>query len=129
MSTSRHNEPVPRRAIVPRRVRFLEIEAVVVGCTWIGATVFFGWVLFPPGDPRNGILNPYMGYAFPFYMIVRWASYGVRTRRKLNRHAWLLCPTCEHDLRGLEGDPLICPECGREWTAEQIRRSWEKWGP
>jgi|GEM_PF-1442470 len=126
MSTTRHNTSPPRRAVVPRRVRFLEIEGVVVACTVFGAMVFVDWAFFPVWDPRNGLAR-YMLLAYFVYTLPRMMIHWFRTRRKLNRHDWLLCPRCEHDLRGLETDPLICPECGREWTVEQVRRSWEKW--
>jgi len=112
---------------VPRSVRSLHIEMeAVVGLMAIGASVFLAWVLFSPGNPLVRALSPYAFFAFPVYMVVRGTIYSVRIRRKLGRHDWLLCPECEHDLRGLEDDPLICPECGCEWTVEQIHSSWEK---
>jgi len=51
--------------------------------------------------------------------------YLIRLRRTINKCDWLVCPKCDHDLRGLAGNPVTCPECGRVWTYRQIELSWE----
>ena len=124
MSTNCQNLPVRRREITPRSARLLRIEFVVVGSVAIGAFVFAALVLLSPGDPWIMGRNPYVSFAFPVYFSLRGAMFTARMRRKLGRHDGMLCPECEHDLRGLEDDPLTCPECGRRWTVERVRGSW-----
>jgi len=36
------------------------------------------------------------------------------------------CPACGYLLRGLPHDPVRCPECGRTWTVEELRRLHEE---
>ncbi|MCH8968639.1 MAG: hypothetical protein IIA66_05940 [Planctomycetes bacterium] len=43
----------------------------------------------------------------------------LQTEKKL----YLFCPRCGYDLRGQEGDPVRCPECGRESDLVDLRIS------
>jgi len=101
------------------------VEALVVLVILVVASVALSWAIMERLISLDLWVWIALQNAVGAYIIVRLLTLGLRYRRNLNAHEWLLCPRCEHDLRGLETDPLICPECGREWSAEQILRSWE----
>lgn len=121
MGTPRQRCTSNRRATVPRVMLLLALELAFVLLVTAVASLLALWVFSPAGHPW--VLTTGLNAIF-FYIPVRMMIVAVRVRRNIDAHEWMLCPKCEHDLRGLEADPLICPECGRGWTAEQIQRSW-----
>jgi len=100
----------------------LTFELVFVLLVTLAASIAALWMFAPAGHPWVLIAGL---TAFSFYAPIRMTIAAVRARRRLDAHEWMLCPKCNHDLRGLEDDPLICPECGREWSTNQIWTSWE----
>lgn len=52
-----------------------------------------------------------------------------RSRRAVIAAGGRLCPRCRYSLSGLPEDGF-CPECGRAYSAESLRRDWaSRYGP
>ena len=48
-----------------------------------------------------------------------------RARKRLAAADFLLCPKCDYPLNHL-GASGQCPECGKPFTAAQVRRTWRR---
>jgi hypothetical protein len=59
--------------------------------------------IFPPFF-RTAVL----GLGFGVALVCRY-----RLSRSLQRSGRIPCRKCGYDLRGIEGDPITCPECGK----------------
>ena len=41
----------------------------------------------------------------------------------------IACPNCEYNLRGILGDPVVCPECGNAYSVSKLLElRWNKLG-
>jgi ssDNA-binding Zn-finger/Zn-ribbon topoisomerase 1 len=92
-------------------------------CLVILARTHFGVSLIPPAaEPLVGF---WFGGAILLALVLFIARPLVRLRgnRTVQRFAFQLCPGCRYHLAHLP-DPGVCPECGRAFSREELKRAW-----
>lgn len=102
-----------------RRVRTVGIVAVLLAVPGgvlaaffepVRAALEFGWVVFIPAT---------LGYVAAYLAADR------RAKRLIAEHDSMICPRCRYLLDDL-GESGACPECGRAYTASELRELWHR---
>ena len=76
---------------------------------------------------RYGLLPPYALLAVAWFtMAICPRIVFARMRTQLADNDYLMCLSCAYSLKGLP-EEHVCPECGTEYTAEQVRNAWQHW--
>lgn len=109
------------------------------GMAIILASCLFSIVALRIGRPGVGPSGPLLIRSANIYPMAGAAVLAVgahvplqigrrRLRRRLKDARGLLCPRCHYDLSALEPE-LLCPECGRTATAEELHTYWNLRAP
>jgi rubrerythrin len=63
--------------------------------------------------------------ALVILLIVLVVRHEKRLHARVRKMGYLFCPYCDYDLKGLP-QKHVCPECGRPYDADELRREWEE---
>lgn len=100
-----------------RRLNYWQFTPILFMLLMIARMEFRGYL--PLWASSGWVSYGLVALMFGMIALARW--HRVRLRRRVKRAGYMLCPDC---LYSLEGEQGRCPECGRHFTANELRDAW-----
>jgi len=109
--------PIPKPPMVLRRLRRWHFLALLCPASLLAMDL--AGVHLPRWLFALYLVFVYLGGIVIISLVVRCLEQRLRGRAQAA--GWRLCPNCLYPLEGNEG---ICPECGRAYTIDGLKRDW-----
>ena len=128
------SRPRPRRGRVEQSARLIMISgSVLAGVGLFAGVVGLALAALMGGEDSNAttaIILYWMRLLIPaaaaviLLGAVTWWGARYRFRLALRANDFLLCPSCRCSMKNTGGRG-VCPRCGRDYSASDVRRCWE----